>query len=163
MCGGVAGHVDDAGRAEVEELIEEWFVAALAWRVDDDGGLGGIKGNVIENCFRSAFEELGVLDVVLLGIVSGPLDGEFADFDAFDLLKTFCCGEGKEAGAAVGIDEKLGVILRGLGGDVASESGEDGGVILEELAGDKFEGDLADLFAGELFWIGDDIVPREAE
>ena len=55
--GRVAGDVDDAARAEGEELGEERRVAALARRVDDDDGVGRrevrVRRLLSENCARS--------------------------------------------------------------------------------------------------------------
>ena len=108
MGGGVAGDVDDFTWPEGEELIEELLVASFAWGIDDDGGLGGREGDVLENGFGAGGEEAGVFDPVEIRILLCPVGGGFADFDTQYLFKLVREAEGEEAGAAVGVDEVFG-------------------------------------------------------
>lgn len=62
--------------------------------------------------------------------------------------------EGEEAGAAVGIYEVVAAGGCGLLGGVVCEGGEDGGVVLEEVAGEEVEFEVADLFSDDGFWFG---------
>lgn len=52
---GIAGHVDDPGGTEGEELVEKGGIAAFSWRIDDDGRFIRRVGDLIE--YRIGFAE----------------------------------------------------------------------------------------------------------
>jgi hypothetical protein len=132
---GRAADVDDTARAEGVQLVEERFIATLAGRVDDHGGLAALDGNLLEDRFRGPGDEAAVEEPVERRVLRGLAGGLGADLDAVDGLEAAGPRQGEEAGAAVGVDEVLRPgVVRELDG-VADELLEDGGVVLEELAG----------------------------
>ena len=142
---GVAGDVDDPGRPEGDQLVEELRRAALSRGIDHHRGLGGGEFDVGEDRLGRGGEEAGVGDAVGLGIAARPVGGGLADLDAGDLFEVLGQGQREQARAAVGIDEKPGSSRAGLGGDVAGEGGEDEGIVLEEIPGEEVEGKFADV------------------
>ncbi len=143
---GVTGDVDDFAGAEVEELLEEVLAAALAGWVDDDAGFLGLEGDVGEEVFGRGGDEGGVFDAVGEGVSAGPVGGGFGKLDADDLVEVFGEAKAEESGAAVGIEE---VFLAGafrLFGSVAGEGFENEGVVLEEVAGEEIESEVANFF-----------------
>ena len=113
--GWVAGDVDDALGLHLGEGLEDGRGTAGSWRVyyyyvgtdtllveswHDDGGI--------------AYEEVGVADVVVAGILLGIEDGRFDDLDADDL--TGFLGEEQRDGSstAVGIDDDLAAAEVGI-------------------------------------------------
>ena len=144
--GGVTGDVDDFTGLVGEELVEEVSAASFSGRVDDDGGLYGGVGDVLEELFGGGGDEDRVGDVVGGGIASCPVCGGFRDFDTGDFLEVLGEGEGEKSGAAVGVEEKALSTAGGLLGDVIGEGGEDEGIVLEEVACEEVEGEVTDFF-----------------
>lgn len=144
--GGITRDVDDFAGAEVEELLEEVFAAAFARRVDDDRGFGRGKGDVGEEVFGGSGDEFGVFDAVSLGVSASPISGGFGEFDADDFFEIPGEAESEKSGAAVGIEEVFLVRSAGFFTGVAGEGFEDEGVILEEIAREEVETEVADGF-----------------
>lgn len=79
------------------------------------------------------------------------------------MLEILSGGEAEETAAAVGVDEVLGSGGGGGVGDVINKGREDEGVVLEEVAGEEGEGDVAYGFGGDFFIIGEDALVSVAE
>jgi len=142
--GGVAGNVDDRARAEGKELLEEGLIAAFAGRVDDHDGVGRGKREAGEDRGRVARLEGGVGDAVGFGVFARETHAALADLDAGDALEGGRGGQGEKAAAAVGVDEKTRATRGGLLAHVTGERGQDEGIVLEEIAGEEVELQVAD-------------------
>lgn len=163
--GGVAADVDDGARREGEELGEEGFVAAFSRRVDDDGGIGGREDRVEAGEDRGGVAGLegGVGDVVGGRVAPGEADGGFAELDTGDAFEGRRGAEGEEAAAAVSVDEEPGAGGGGLLADVGGERREDERVVLEKIAGEEAELQVADGFGDDRFVVGSDLAAGIAE
>lgn len=95
--------------------------------------------------------------MVEFGVTACPVGGGLADFDTCDLFELMSEAEGEQAGAAVGIDEVLGTTCGCLVGNISGECGEDEGVVLEKISGQKVESDVlgvgSDGFADGAAWV----------
>src|SRR5690606_30774760 len=110
--------------------------AALAGRVDDDGGFGWIEFDLGEDVAGVALDEPAIPDLVLGGVAPGPVDRGFADLDADGRLEFGGGGETEQPGAAVGVDEVGDAsVAEGFGFYVIGKGGEDVGIVLEEFPG----------------------------
>ena len=138
------------------QLVEEGFVATLAGRVDNHGGLMAFDGDLLEDRFRGAGDEATVEEVVERGVLGGLTGGLGADLDTVDGIEEAGAGKGEEARTAIGVDEVLGAgFMRELDG-VAHELLEHGGIVLEELTGQELELHRADFLGDDLAGVGDD-------
>ena len=161
--GGVAAHVDDCLRSELEELMEELFVTTFARRVDDDNGFLGREFEAGEDGGGVAGLEGGVGDVVCRGIFGREANGGFTDLDARDLFEGRGGRQREQAAATVGVDEKTSSAGGDLLANVVREGGQDEGVILEEVAGEEMELQIADGFGDDGFMVGGDFAGSIAE
>lgn len=161
--GGVAGDIDEAGRAKGGELLDELLSAAFAGWVDDDCGLVGWGIDPGEDRFGGGRKEGGIGDAVGGGVLARPFAGGFGHFDSADGLEAVGEGEGEEAGAAVGIDEVVSAAFCGTVGDITGEQREDERVVLEEVSGDELEAEGTHLFFGGGFEVGEDAIPGGAD
>lgn len=143
--GGIAGDIDNLAGGEGEQLVEEFLVAAFARRINDHGRFRGGKGDVGKDAFSTGGEEGGIIDLVEFGIAACPVGRRFADFNTGNVLELVGEAEGKQTRAAVGVDKVMGSACGGLLGDVAGESRENKGIILEEVPSEEMEGDVSGL------------------
>lgn len=95
--GRVTGDVDNAAGAELSQLVEESFGAALAGRVDDEGGPVSIKAEVVEDSFCRGGEDFDVGEVIEGGVAAGKVSGRFGDLYSGDFLELAGKREGKES------------------------------------------------------------------
>lgn len=104
--GRVTGDVDDAFRFALGDGFEDRFAAAGPGRVEDDD----VRTDAIPDEFRQFIDgipqdELGIADVVVLGIADGVADGRGDDFDAIDLLGFLGQEQGNRPGTAVDVSD----------------------------------------------------------
>ena len=114
-CCGVAGDVDDAPRVHIGEGTEDDFGAARTRRIDDnDIGANALLVKCRHDGGRVAYDELGVLYMVVACVLSCVEDGGLYDFDAVDLARLLRKEEGDCTRSAVGIDDGFRAVQVGI-------------------------------------------------
>ena len=143
---GIARDVDDRARREGGELAQEIGAAPFARWIDDHRSVSGGEGDRGEHGAGVGGEELAVGASVADGVGARPTDGARAHLDAEHPLEARRGAESEEAAAAVGVDKEPRAAGLRFGGDVRGQLREQEGVVLEEVAGQELQRQLADLF-----------------
>ena len=102
----------------------------------------GIAG---EHGARVGGDELAVGAPVAGGVLARPADGAGADLDAQDALEARRRREPEQAAAAVGVDQEARAAGRRLRGDVGDQPRQQERVVLEEVARQEPQAQVADL------------------